>query len=87
VLPIGSSVGWACGSLAVVCVPDSDAPLSEVIRFATATYFGYDRHGGVEGLAALANSAIEEWRHVRTLRRSVQLIRASLFFESRRWHR
>lgn len=87
--PIGSPEGWACGSLAaesVVSVPASDATLPEVMRFASTTYFGYDRHGGVEGLGALANSSIEQWRQSRSLPSSVQLIRASLFFESQRWH-
>lgn len=72
--------------MSAVRVPASDAPLSEVMQFATTTYFGYDRHGGVEGLGALANSSIELWRQSRSLPSSVQLIRASLFFESRRWH-
>jgi len=72
--------------VSVVSVPASDAPLSDVMRFATSTYFGYDRHGGVEGLGALANAAIEQWRQSRALPGSVQHLRASLFSESRRWH-
>jgi hypothetical protein len=56
------------------------------MQFATTSYFGYDRRGGVDGLGALANSALEHWRQSRSLPDSVQLIRASLFFESRRWH-
>jgi len=72
--------------VSVTSVPASDAPLSDVMRFATFTYFGYDRHGGVEGLGALANAAIEQWRQSRTLPGSVRRLRASLFFESRRWH-
>lgn len=77
---------WQACIVSAVRVPASDAPLSEVMQFATTTYFGYDRHGGVEGLGALANSSIELWRQSRSLPSSVQLIRASLFFESRRWH-
>ncbi len=72
--------------MSAVRVPASDASLSDVMQFATFTYFGYDRHGGVEGLGALANSSLEQWRQTRSLPSSVQLIRASLFFESRRWH-
>jgi hypothetical protein len=69
-----------------IAVPADDAPLQEVMQFATTSYFGYDRHGGVEGLAAIANPALDAWRHFQRLPESESAVRASLFFESRRWH-
>jgi hypothetical protein len=70
----------------LTAVPADDAPLQEVMQFATMSYFGYDRHGGVEGLAAVANPALDAWRELQQFPESENAVRASLFFESRRWH-
>lgn len=60
--------------------------MADLLRFATTSYFGYDRHGGVEGLAALANPAMQRWVDRGELPETVSTVRACLFFESRRWH-
>lgn len=72
--------------MAKVPVPDAAAPLGTILEFASMTYFGYDRHGGVEALGVLANRAAECWANGRELPRGLNEARAALFFEARRWH-
>lgn len=48
-------------------VPAVEAPLDVIFRFASTTYFGYDRHGGVEGLSRFANAAADQWQLDRRL--------------------
>lgn len=67
-------------------VPGPDASLADVMLFATTTYFGYDRHGGVNALGDIANSSLASWRESGGLPASESLIRGVLFFEARRWH-
>jgi hypothetical protein len=63
-----------------------DAPLESVFRFASSTYFGYDRHGGVQRLGALANATAAAWTKSGELPHDLAMLRAALFFEARRWH-
>lgn len=77
---------WHPPLVPLVAVPDDDAPMLEVMQFASTSYYGYDRHGGVEGLAALANRSLDTWRVSKQLPESESAVRGSLFFESRRWH-
>ena len=72
--------------MAKVPVPDAAAPLGTILEFASMTYFGYDRHGGVEPLEVLANRAAECWANGRQLPSGLNEARAALFFEARRWH-
>ena len=72
--------------MAKVPVPDAEAPLRIILHFASTTYPGYDRHGGVEALGVLGNSAAECWADRRELPGELNEARAALFFEARRWH-
>ncbi len=85
-LPIWAGRAWHAGWVTQVDVPADDAPMLEILRFATTSYFGYDRHGGVERLAAIANGTFGTWRAQQELPHSQAEVRAALFFESRRWH-
>ena len=69
-----------------VAVPDADAPIDVLLHFATGTYFGYDRHGGAEGLAHLAKTAAHRWAQDRQAPDRLGPARAALFHEARRWH-
>lgn len=77
---------WQARSVALVEVPPEDAPLESLFRFASSTYFGYDRHGGVEGLGHLANAIARAWTDGGRLPDDLLALRGALFFESRRWH-
>ena len=72
-------------AVARVQVPPSEASIDAIFRFASSTFFGYDRHG-VQGLGVAANAAAEEWEAHRRLPTSVDGLRSALFFEARRWH-
>jgi hypothetical protein len=72
--------------MAAVPLPPDDADIDGIFRFATSTYAGYDIHGGVHGLASLANPIADRWRENGTLPGEVDEVRAALFFEARRWH-
>lgn len=72
--------------IAAVPLPPDNADIHDIFRFATSTYAGYDLHGGVEGLAGLANPIVDGWREDGALPGEVDNIRAALFFEARRWH-
>lgn len=85
-LPLGAARAWHADGVRQVAVPADDAPMLEVLQFASTSYFGYDRHGGVEQLAAMAKESFETWTVHRVLPGSLAGIRAALFFESRRWH-
>lgn len=67
-------------------VPDADEPLDVLFRFASMTYFGYDRHGGVEALSRFATAVADRWEQDGELARSLAEARAALFYEARRWH-
>lgn len=67
-------------------MPSPSATTEEIVRFATTSYFGYDRHGGVHGLGEVANRTLERWRRESKLPESEDQVRAALFFEARRWH-
>lgn len=68
-----------------VAVPSPDAPIDVLLQFGTGTYFGYDRHGGAEGLARLAGAAEHRWKQEGVLPERLRPARAALFFEARRW--
>ena len=72
--------------VAAVPLPADDADIHDIFRFATSTYAGYDLHGGVHGLAGLANPIATRWREAGILPADVDDVRAALFFEARRWH-
>ena len=72
--------------MAKVPVPDAGGPLDAILQFASTTYFGYDRHGGVEALGVLAGSAAKRWTDGRELPSQLNEARAALFFEARLWH-
>lgn len=74
------------GGWRLVEVPPEDAPLKSIFRFASSTYFGYERHGGVEGLRHLANAVATAWTNGGRLPGDLATLRAALFLESRRWH-
>lgn len=65
-------------------VPPPDAPLGELWRFAL-TFNGYERLGGFEATAELANGARERWNLQSTLPAALDEARCALFFEQRRW--
>ena len=67
-------------------VPADGLPVPVYFQFATSTYDGYRRHGGVDGLGAIANPAQAAWRSARALPTTVDGLQAALFFEARRWH-
>ncbi|HEX7277281.1 MAG TPA: hypothetical protein VF244_07885 [Acidimicrobiales bacterium] len=77
---------WQARWMASVEVPLEDAPLESVLRFAANTYFGYERHGGVQGLSHLGNAVASAWTDDGRLPGDLPSLRAALFFESRRWH-
>jgi hypothetical protein len=66
-------------------VPAADASLDTIFEFAM-TYFGYDRHGGVDDLAFWANFTADHWQRERQLPARAGEARAALFYEARRWH-
>ncbi len=57
-----------------------------IFRFGSTTYFGYDRHGGVAGLAAVADAVRDGWDRSGEVPGDLRRLRAALFFEARRWH-
>lgn len=67
-------------------VPNEDSPLIEIFKFASTTYSGYDRHGGVQGLQKLGNAAFDRWRATGALPESLDELRAALFFQARAAH-
>jgi hypothetical protein len=67
-------------------VPGADEPLDVLFRFASMTYFGYDRHGGVEVLSRFATVVADRWELHGELPGSLAEARAALFYEARRWH-
>ncbi len=66
-------------------VPEIDAPWLDIWKFAL-TYNGYDRHGGMEGVAPIANTARHTWDQDGLLPDSLDTSRTALFFEQRRYH-
>lgn len=67
-----------------VSVPSPDAPWIELWEFAL-TYSGYERHGGFEAAAGVANGARARWETRSVMPSSLDEARCALFFEQRRW--
>ena len=74
------------GRVTSVEVPPKDAPLEAIFVFASTSYFGYDRHGGVQGLQSLGAAAHLRWDSAGELPPSLNRSRAALFFEARAAH-
>jgi hypothetical protein len=79
-------LGSLRGSSRVTAVPTADSPLDELLMWASSTYCGYVRHGGIEPLVRFADDALLVWNHAQRLPPSLDGLRAALFFESRKWH-
>jgi hypothetical protein len=57
----------------------------EVIEFAVS-YNGYDRHGGTDVVATVANGVAAAWHATGQLEADLATLRCALFFEQRRAH-
>ena len=79
-------LGSLRGSSRVTAVPIPDSPLDELLMWASSSYCGYVRHGGIEPLMRLGDDALLVWNHAQRLPTSLDGLRAALFFESRKWH-
>lgn len=66
-------------------VPGPGAEYWGDIDLFALTYNGYDRHGGLDGTAAVNRSLRSQWDEAATLPDDLGLLRCALFFEQRRW--
>jgi hypothetical protein len=66
-------------------LPAADAPEIAYHRFALS-FIGYEEMGSLRRCARLGNDSIQRWRECGELPRTVEELRACLFFEQRRWH-
>jgi hypothetical protein len=74
------------GETPKIRVPPPETPWGqEAIEFALS-YNGYDRHGGNQGAAAIANRLLASWRQSGALEADLPTLRCALFFEQRRSH-
>ena len=66
-------------------VPPEDAPWWGVVDGFALSFNAYDRMGGMDPVAALANSVEQGFKVDGALPEDVDSLRACLFFEQRRW--
>lgn len=73
---------------APIRVPSSDAPyFPDIVEF-SLSYNGYDRHGGLDGAAAIGERVKEEYEKSGEFPDDLDMLRCSLFWEQRyiRWN-
>lgn len=72
-------------ALAVSDLPGADADEDAYHRFALS-FNGYQELGSTRRCGRIANESLEHWRRSGELPEDVDVLRACLFFEQRRWH-
>lgn len=65
-------------------VPTPGSPWPAVSKFALS-WNGYERSGGSEGAARIANGLLESWKREGTVEAELPTLRTALFYEQRRW--
>jgi 5-methylcytosine-specific restriction endonuclease McrA len=68
----------------LVAVPDAGASWDDIQPFAL-TYDGYGRHGGFDGLQRIGTGAVEAWARECAPPATLEVARAALYYEQRRW--
>jgi hypothetical protein len=94
-LPNGEGFRWprdtrdviSCDVLRTENVPDDEATWSEIEWFSTS-FDGYDYYGGNDRLGPIANTLQDYFSRLRLIppTASLDMLRAALFFEHRRYH-
>jgi hypothetical protein len=67
-------------------VPSADASPADLWQFASFSYYGYDRHGGVEKLMTWAAELRARWESTGEVPERLDHLRAALFSEARSAH-
>jgi hypothetical protein len=70
-------------NLDITTFPKRRDPFDSIVKFAY-TFDGY-AHFGMEKCAEIANAALSTFYHTQVLPDDIDVIRACLFFEARRW--
>ena len=67
-------------------IPSPNAPYYPDISTFARSYNAFERLGGFEPVAEIANATLNNWRDTGDLPNSLATLRTCLFFEQRRYH-